>query len=122
MGWLRLRVTKGVPITRPGLPTTASNRRSVCDDRRVIEREEARRLLRSGIRLGMVSSYLDGDWPQYVWAVDGAGEVYEAKLGHDRRRYHGYRVREDDRAMRKWVIDEWSKRTAGHSGAATERA
>lgn len=96
--------------------------KSGCDDRRVILREEARQLLRSGIRLGMVSSHLDGDWPQYVWAVDGAGEVYEAKLGHDRRRYHGYRVREDDGAMRKWVIDEWSKRTTGHSGAATKRA
>lgn len=104
-------------------PAVAPRRsKSVCDDRRVIRREEARQLLRSGIRLGMVSSYFDGDWPQYVWAVDGAGEVYEAKLGHDRRRYHGYRVREDDGAMRKWVIDEWSKRTTGRSGAATERA
>ena len=102
-------------------PAVAPRRsKSVCDDRRVIRREEARQLLRSGIRLGMVSSYFDGDWPQYVWAVDGAGEVYEAKLGHDRRRYHGYRVREDDDAMRRWVIDEWSKRTTSHPGTATE--
>ena len=41
---------------------------------------------------------------------------------HDGRRYHGYRVREDDGAMREWVIDEWSKRMAGHSGAAAEQA
>ena len=94
--------------------------KSVCDDRRVILREEAKQLLRSGIRLGMVSSCLKGDWPKYVWAVDNTGEVYEAKLGHDGRRYHGYRMKEDDAAMRKSVLDEWSKRTTGHSRAATE--
>ena len=96
--------------------------KSVCDDRRVIRHKEAKELLRSGIRLGMVSSHLEGDWPKYVWAVDDDGEAYEAKLGHDRRRYHGYRMREDDGAMREWVIDEWSKRTAGHARAATEQA
>lgn len=96
--------------------------KSICDGMRVIRRDEAQALLRAGIRLGMVSSHLEGDWPKYVWAVDDSGEVYEAKLGHDRLRYHGYRLAEDDNAMREWVIDEWSKRTRGRSRATTGRA
>ena len=57
----------------------------------------------------MVSSHVVGDWPKYVWAVDDAGEVYEAKLGHDQTRYHGYRLGKDD-AMQGRVVSEWSKR------------
>ena len=58
----------------------------------------------------MVSSRLEGKWPKYVWAVDDVGEVYEAKLGHDQRRYHGYLLGRED-AMRNWVQAEWSQRT-----------
>ena len=51
------------------------------------------------------------DLPKYVWAQDERGDVYEAKLGGDGRSYHGYRLGENDRAMRRWVIDEWKRRT-----------
>ena len=91
-------------------PVAPRPSKSVCDDKRPLQHDEARTLLRAGIRLGMVSSPLQGEWPKYVWAVDDAGDVYEAKLGHDRIRYHGYRLREDDDAMRRWVLAEWSKR------------
>lgn len=106
-------------------PVAPRPSKSVCDGKRVIQRDEARRLLQAGIRLGMVSPHLVGDrpkWPKYVWAVDESGEVYEAKLGHDQLRYHGYRLAEDDGTMRKWVIHEWSKRTGGHSGTSAEQA
>lgn len=96
-------------------PVAPRPSKSLCDDKRVIQRDEAQELLRTGIRLGVASSYRIGDWPKYVWAVDGAGEVYEAKLGHDGFRYHGYRLAEDDAAMREWVLDEWSKRTRGQA-------
>ena len=48
--------------------------------------------------------------PKYVWALDLAGEVYEAKLGRNSR-YHGYRLKLDD-GMREWVVDEWGLRSA----------
>jgi len=102
-------------------PVAPRPSKSVCDDMRIVRRDEARRLLQAGIRLGMVSSHLEGQWPKYVWAVDDFGEVYEAKLGHDQLRYHGYRLAEDDGAMRKWVIAEWSTRTPGHVGTKIER-
>ena len=95
-------------------PSTAPRpTKSICDGQRIVLKGEAQDLLRQGIRLGLVSTHLEGDWPKYVWAVDDSGEVYEAKLGHDQRRYHGYRLEEDDAAMREWVTVEWQKRQAG---------
>ena len=109
---------RGSPLhkTRPAdygfePPVAPRPSKSVCDGKRVIQSDEAQELLCAGIRLGMVSSHRQGKWPKYVWAVDESGEAYEAKLGHDQRRYHGYRLAKDDRAMREWVLAEWSKRT-----------
>ena len=102
-------------------PVAPRPSKSICDGKRVIRRNEAQGLLRAGIRLGMVSTRLEGDWPKYVWAVDDSGEVYEAKLGHDQLRYHGYRLAEDDGAMREWVMEEWSKRTSGHARPTIDR-
>ena len=58
----------------------------------------------------MVSSHMFDDFPKYIWSVDEAGEVYEAKtdpnmLGH----YHGYRLEEED-AMRELIKANWKKR------------
>ena len=56
----------------------------------------------------MVSSFRINELPKYIWAVDEDGEVYEAKL--DSQGYHGYRLGEDDRAMRRLVLKEWKSR------------
>ena len=58
----------------------------------------------------MVSAFGEGECPNYVWAVDEEGEAYEAKLGGDSLSYHGYRLGDDDKMMRHYVIDEWKKR------------
>jgi hypothetical protein len=58
----------------------------------------------------MVSSHIENDLPKYVWAVDGDGEPYEAKLGGDGRSYHGYRLEENEQAMRATVQKEWEAR------------
>ena len=84
--------------------------KSVCDGKRVVFSGEAQHLLQAGVRLGMVNFHREGEWPKYVWAVDDSGEVYEAKLCHDRRRHHGYRLGKDDSAMRDWAQAEWSRR------------
>lgn len=100
-----------------GLEPPASPRptKSLCDDKRIIYLAEARELLESAIRLGMVSAESNRNvLPKYAWAVDEDGEVYEAKLGGDSRRYHGYRLSRDDKA-RKWILKEWKKRTGENS-------
>ena len=91
-------------------PVAPRPSKSVCDDKRVVNLDEAVRLFRSGVGRGMVSTHRVGGLPKYAWAMDEHGEVYEAKLGGDMRSYHGYRLAEDERAMREWVVEEWNKR------------
>jgi hypothetical protein len=81
--------------------------KSVCDGRRVIPKDEAILLFRTGIVNGMFSNLSDDRTPKYVWAVDAEGEAYEAKIGSDG--YHGYRLEEED-DFRVSVLKEWNQR------------
>jgi len=90
-------------------PVNPRAHKSLCDDKRSVPLEEARFLFQAGIQKGMVSIYRQGDFPKYVWSVDGQGEVYEAKLGSDG--FHGYRLnQENEAAMRYIVLQEWNAR------------
>ena len=93
-------------------PVNPRPTKSLCDSLRVIRADEARSLLLAGIRRGMISTWLVGGLPKYIWAQDAQGEVYEAKLGGDMRSYHGYRLGDDEGAMKKCVTDEWATRQA----------
>ncbi len=88
--------------------------KSSCDEIRTILKGEATELFRQGIAAGMVSKIDDGGVPKYVWAVDEHGEVYEAKTKPERAErgadYHGYRVGDDERDMRRYILDEWGRR------------
>ncbi len=85
--------------------------KSPCDQVRPVRRDEAARLFREGLARGMVSAFAEGGLPKYVWAVDGDGEVYEAKTGGGSATdYHGYRLGEDEREMRRYVLEEWQQR------------
>lgn len=91
-------------------PVNPRPHKSVCDDLRTIGLREACELFRAGIQSEMVSGYLEEErLPKYVWAVDHAGEAYEAKLGDDGSRYHGYRLYRDQR-MRRYIIRAWRER------------
>jgi len=84
--------------------------KSLCDDSRPLTLAEAKRLFAAGLSVGMVSPFDGGGSPKYVWAVDGDGEVYEAKACPPDPVYHGYRLGEDEPAMRRYILDEWRKR------------
>jgi len=59
----------------------------------------------------MVSKFSQGSVPKYVWAVDDHNEVYEAKTEPEREvAYHGYRIGDDERDMRRYILDEWGQR------------
>lgn len=84
--------------------------KSACDDLRPVLLDEAKALFCRGIDLGMVSSFPSGSVPKYVWAVDDAGEVYEAKTRPEREtEYHGYRLSNEDN-QREYVLKEWRRR------------
>ena len=85
--------------------------KSVCDDLRPMLKEQARSLFREAIELGMTSPHSSDSVPKYVWAVDEHGEPFEAKTKPGQETvYHGYRLGEDEREMRRMVLKEWRKR------------
>lgn len=72
-------------------PVSPRPSKAVCDDKRIVLRDEAETLLRQGIRKGMISRPAPGQLPKYVWTVDGNGDVYEAKTKPGQETvYHGY--------------------------------
>lgn len=92
-------------------PANPRASKSLCDGLRVVRKADAEAQLQSGFARGMVSQRCPQDGlPKFVWAVDGDGEVYEAKLGGDGHSYHGYRLGRDDIDMCKWVTKEWRQR------------
>ena len=91
-------------------PTNPRPSKDVCDDLRPVLAAEATGLFQAGIAAGMISPFEPGGTPKYVWAVDEHGEVYEAKTRPPDVVYHGYRLSEDERDMRRYVLDEWRRR------------
>ena len=84
--------------------------KTLCDGKTSITLDEAELLLRSGFQKGMVSRQRRNNWPQNIWAVDDAGEPYEAQLeNRELGHYHGYPMPADD-DFRKVVLEEWSNR------------
>lgn len=86
--------------------------KTVCDSAEDGDfREDARMLLASGFRRGMVSAQKRGGWPQNVWAVGDDDTVYEAQLtNRGQGEYHGYPMKGDDE-FRCIVLREWKART-----------
>ena len=85
--------------------------KSPCDALRAVLLAEASSLMQQGIMLGMVSQFGDGSVPKDIWAVDEANEVYEAKTRPELETdYHGYRLGDDERDMRAYILKEWKRR------------
>ncbi len=91
-------------------PVNPRPTKSPCDELRPLLRAAAARLFRQGLLAGMVSPFVADGTPKYVWAVDEDGEVYEAKTKPPDTTYHGYRLGDDEREMRRYILGEWSKR------------
>ena len=92
-------------------PTSPRPNKFLCDGKRIVKKEEAEKLFLQGLSRGMVSHYAENSFPKYVWAVDRDGKVYEAKVGEDGRRYHGYALSADgERDQCRLVTEEWKAR------------
>lgn len=96
-----------------GLPGPPQNRpdKTVCEGSGITCGRDAIKLLKSGIRCGMVSKQKRGDWPQNVWAVDAEGFVYESQLSNSGLgEYHGYPMTDGDH-FAEIVRTEWERRS-----------
>lgn len=72
-------------------PAQPRQGKSLCDQAEVLTRKLALRLVRDGIRRGLVSVQMRNGWPQNVWAVAPNGVAVEAMLENPAAgSYHGY--------------------------------
>ena len=81
--------------------------KTLCDGVSIFQRAMALRLLREGIKRGLVSAQKRGDFPQNIWAVTADGVPLEAALDNQATgSYHGYPMWKDDEFGRK-VVQKW---------------
>ena len=92
-----------------GLPPPLGPRpgKTLCDGANVLKLKVAVKLLKEGVRRGLVSKQVRNHFPQNVWAVTDDGIPLEAQLDNQvTGTYHGYPMREDD-AFREKVVTKW---------------
>lgn len=81
--------------------------KSMCDSVHVFDSQVALRLLREGIKRGLVSVQVRGDFPQTVWSVTDEGAPVEGQLeNQDQGIYHGYPMPSHDPLAQK-VVKVW---------------
>jgi hypothetical protein len=89
-------------------PSNPRPDKTLCDGAAISSRAEALRLLREGIRRGLVSVQMRNGFPQNIWAVTEAGIPLEGQLENPGNgTYHGYPMPEAD-PFRSKVIDRWN--------------
>ncbi|MCD8503478.1 MAG: hypothetical protein LRY56_09350 [Burkholderiaceae bacterium] len=78
-------------------PTGPRPGKSLCDVANIYKRHEALELLKHGLRKGLVSDRMVGEWPKNVWAVASGSIALEAQLENPVcGTYHGYPMPESD--------------------------
>lgn len=84
--------------------------KSLCDLNRSITLGQARTLLKTGVRAGMVSELAEDGFPKFIWCVDESETVYEAKTNPKAPgKYHGYPLEAEDDFCAH-VSAAWKKR------------
>ncbi|HAO09850.1 MAG TPA: hypothetical protein DCQ51_01365 [Planktothrix sp. UBA8407] len=95
-------------LTPPSSPRPA---KSLCDSVKVFTRREALNLLRKGIKIGLVSDRVEGQYPKNVWSVMDDGTPLEAQLeSSEQGSYHGYPIPKEDPFYEE-VINQWRIRS-----------
>ncbi|WP_110402587.1 hypothetical protein [Sphaerotilus hippei] len=90
-------------------PADPRQGKSLCDVARIFKREEAETLLRDGLRRGLVSDRMDGQWPKNVWSVTSDGFAMEAQIENPGLgTYHGYPMPETD-PLSQEVLRRWGR-------------
>lgn len=90
-------------------PSDPRQGKSLCDVAKIFKRDEAEKLLKAGLRNGLVSDRMVGNWPKNVWSVTDSGFAMEAQLENSNSgTYHGYPMPATD-PMAQEVIRRWER-------------
>jgi len=88
-------------------PTSPRRDKTLCDGVLIFQKAAALKLLKEGVRRGLVSQQIRNGFPQNIWAVSAEGVPLEAQLENAGiGTYHGYPMPEDD-AFRDKVTQKW---------------
>lgn len=88
-------------------PANPRQGKSLCDVAQIFRREEALELLKLGLRKGLVSDRMVGNWPKNIWAVTSGSIALEAQLENPAcGTYHGYPMPESD-PLALEVLKRW---------------
>ncbi|MCC5840004.1 MAG: hypothetical protein JJT96_07760 [Opitutales bacterium] len=81
--------------------------KTLCDGVKIFKKALALKLLKKGVRFGMVSEQMRGTFPQNIWAVADDGTPLEAALDNQETgSYHGYPMWTEDEFAKK-VLAKW---------------
>ena len=93
-------------LTPPAQPRAD---KTLCEGANVVTKSEAERLLKEGVRRGLVSVQKRGQFPQNIWAVTHSGYPLEAQLENQQLGiYHGYPVPHTD-PFGEVIVEYWNK-------------
>jgi hypothetical protein len=88
-------------------PALPRDDKSLCDSASIFHQAEALRLLRLGVRRGMISAWDGAGFPKNIWSMTPDGIPLEAQLENPGNgTYHGYPLEQND-PFRERVISEW---------------
>ena len=83
--------------------------KTLCDEAGVTSKLEALRLLRRGVRKGLISDQRENGLPQNIWSVTSDGIPLEAQLENRvQGTYHGYPLASND-DFGEVVLDLWNR-------------
>ncbi len=84
--------------------------KSLCDAAEIFSRKEALKLLRKGVKKGLISERFEGKWPRNIWSMTKNNQPLEAQLENQANgTYHGYPLPDED-PFSEIVIKEWNER------------
>lgn len=83
--------------------------KTLCDVTNIFSQHEATKLLKAGVRKGLISERDRGIYPQNIWAVTVDKIALEAQLDNEQQgTYHGYPMPEAD-PFREVVLARWEQ-------------
>lgn len=88
-------------------PSNPRPNKTLCDGANILNRATAIKLLKEGIRRGLVSKQQRNGYPQNIWSVTDEGIPVEAQLENaETCTYHGYPMANDD-PFREKILAKW---------------
>lgn len=83
--------------------------KTLCDNAGIFTRAEALRLLREGVKRGLISAQKRGAFPQNIWAVTDDDYPLEAQLENRvQGTYHGYPLSQND-YLASQILEHWQR-------------